>query len=123
MSFVQQGAHDDDLGVGAPSHRIADGVAPARLVRRLNVRWGRRSTATTEPPSGTPGTTDHRRRRRLGHLEQWIWYLVAAVTYIGLGVFHKFLFNWFVGPIWLIAVVVLGPALWDWLRRRARASQ
>ena len=44
-----------------------------------------------------------------------IWYTAAAVTYIALGIYHKWLLNWFVGPLWLVAFVVIGPAL------RARA--
>ena len=37
-------------------------------------------------------------------------------------IWHKFLLNWFVGPFWLVAVVIVGPAIWDrlrgWGRRR-----
>ncbi len=59
---------------------------------------------------------DHRGSRRLGPVEQWVWYLLAGATYIGLGIWHKWLLNWFVGPAWLVAFVVIGPWLWDQVR-------
>lgn len=64
--------------------------------------------------------TDHRGSRRLGPFEQAVWYVVAGVTYIGLGVYHKWLLNWFVGPAWVVAVVVIGPWLTDQVRPRLR---
>ena len=71
-----------------------------------------------QPADGPP--TDHRGSRRLGPVEQWVWYLVAGVSYVGLGIYHKWLLNWFVGPAWLVAVVVIGPWLTDqvWARLR-----
>jgi hypothetical protein len=68
--------------------------------------------------------TDHRGSRRLGPVEQVVWYLVAAVSYVSLGIYHKWLLNWFIGPVWLVAVVVIGPWLTDqvWLRVRPRAG-
>jgi hypothetical protein len=67
------------------------------------------------------GGVDHRGSRRLGPLEQWTWYLIAAASYIGLGIFHKFLLNWFVGPIWFVTFVVVGPWLYDRMRGLRRA--
>jgi hypothetical protein len=66
------------------------------------------------------GGRDHRGSRRLGRVEQTIWYLVAGASYIAVGVYHKWVLNWFVGPAWLVAVVVIGPWLIDKLRPRAR---
>jgi hypothetical protein len=63
---------------------------------------------------------DHRGARRLGRVEEIVWYLVAAVSYIGFGIFHKFLLNWFIGPLWLVGVVVLGPLASDVVRGRRR---
>ncbi len=40
-----------------------------------------------------------------------VLYLAAAVSYIGLGLYHKWLLNWVVGPLWLIAWLELVPAL------------
>ena len=37
-------------------------------------------------------------------------YLLAGVTYVGFGMFHKFLLNWIIGPVWLVAWVWLVPA-------------
>ena len=59
---------------------------------------------------------DHRGSRRLGAVEQSFWYVVAGVTYVGLGIYHKWLLNWFVGPVWLVAVAVIGPWLIDRIR-------
>jgi hypothetical protein len=60
---------------------------------------------------------DHRGSRRLGRGEEWFWYLFAGISYITLGIWHKWLLNWFIGPVWLVAVVVIGPWIFDRLRR------
>ncbi len=68
---------------------------------------------------------DFRGSRRLTGGEEWVWYLVAAVSYILLGVWHKWLLNWFVGPLWLVTIIVVGPWLTDRLGltgRRRNAS-
>ena len=57
---------------------------------------------------------DHRGARRLAGCEEWFWYLFAGVTYIVFGIWHKWLLNWFIGPAWLVAIVVVGP----WLATR-----
>jgi len=54
-------------------------------------------------------------RRLTGALE-WFWYVVAAVSYILAGIWNKWLLNWLLGPIWLVAVICLGPPLASWLR-------
>jgi hypothetical protein len=79
------------------------------------------SPAVPEPEPDAPDL-DFRGSRRLAGKEEWFWYLAAAVSYITLSIWHKFLLNWFVGPFWLVAVVIVGPAIWDrlrgWGRRR-----
>jgi hypothetical protein len=45
-------------------------------------------------------------------------YVVAAASYVGLGMFHKFLLNWIIGPVWLVAVVWFVPSLVEALRAR-----
>lgn len=50
-------------------------------------------------------------------------YVLAGVSYVGLGVFHKWLLNWIIGPIWLVAWIWLAPLVVDRLRRREPASQ
>jgi hypothetical protein len=61
---------------------------------------------------------DHRGSRRLGRREEAFWYLFAAVSYVGLAIFHKWLLNWIVGPAWLVATVTIGPGIVDRVRRR-----
>ena len=66
-----------------------------------------------------PPSLDHRGSRRLGRREEVIWYVIAAVTYTGLAVYHKWLLNWIMGPGWLVATVTIGPAVIDRIRRRS----
>jgi hypothetical protein len=73
------------------------------------------SEHVTPPP-------DFRGSRRLVGIEEWCWYLVAAVSYILLGIWHKWLLNWFVGPVWLVAIVVIGPWITDRLGITGRRS-
>ena len=61
----------------------------------------------------------HLRRRPLSGREEAGWYLVAAVSYVAASVWQKGLLNWFIGPVWLVIVVSLGPIAVDRLRRRA----
>ena len=78
----------------------------------------------TVPPVTTVGEdTDHAGARRLRGGEEWGWYVLAAFSYIAAGIWQKGLLNWFVGPAWLVAVVVLGPALLDRLRARRDRDQ
>ena len=56
---------------------------------------------------------DFRGSRRLVGVEEWFWYVSAALSYIALGIWHKWLLNWFVGPVWLVAFVVIGPWFTD----------
>ncbi|MFT4658797.1 MAG: hypothetical protein ACI8V4_002992 [Ilumatobacter sp.] len=56
---------------------------------------------------------DFRGSRRLVGKEEWFWYLAAAISYIVLGIWHKWLLNWFVGPAWLVVFIVVGPWLTD----------
>jgi hypothetical protein len=75
-------------------------------------------SAVVPEPESNDADLDFRGSRRLAGKEEWFWYLVAAISYVGVSMFHKGLLNWFVGPLWLVAVVVVGPAVWDRLRRR-----
>ena len=65
------------------------------------------------------GERDHRGSRRLGGRETAVWYVIGALSYIGVGLVEKGLLNWVVGPLWLVAVVVIGPAVVDRIRGRA----
>ena len=66
--------------------------------------------ATGEQPGQS---LDFRGSRRLTGREEWVWYVLAAVSYIVLGIWHKWLLNWFVGPLWLVTIIVVGPWLTD----------
>jgi len=70
-------------------------------------------------PTRPDPTRDFRGSRRLSKRETAFWYLVAAVSYIAVSLLQKGILNWVVGPLWLVAVVVFGPALVDRVRRRA----
>lgn len=78
----------------------------------------------TSGPVSSPERSDLdvRGSRRLTGKEEWFWYVAAAISYILFGIWHKFLLNWFVGPLWLIAVVVAGPAIWDRIPRSRRGA-
>lgn len=62
-------------------------------------------------------TLDHRGSRRLSARETVFWYTFAAVSYIVIGMYHKWLLTWFLGPAWLVVTVVAGPALVDMVRK------
>ena len=79
---------------------------------------------TADDPAVSDVELDFRGSRRLTEREEWFWYIVAAVTYILAGIWQKFLLNWIIGPVWLVAVVCIGPVVGSWVgdavaRRRA----
>jgi len=59
-------------------------------------------------PTGRPGDPPWYTRR----LEVGL-YIVAGAVYVLLGMFHKWLLNWVVGPIWLVAWVWIVPVVAD----------
>lgn len=63
-------------------------------------------------PTGRPGDPGWYTRRI-----ELILYLLAGASYVALGVFHKFLLNWIIGPIWLVAWIWAVPALVERLRQ------
>ncbi len=76
------------------------------------------SGAEQSDESATPSDLDHRGERRLSARESFVWYAIAAVTYIGFATWEKILLTWFMGPAWLVATLTFGPRLWDRLRGR-----
>jgi len=48
----------------------------------------------------------------------FVLYASAAVTYIGLSIYNKWLLDWVVGPLWLVAWVWGLPALVKLVRRQ-----
>lgn len=73
----------------------------------------RASATPLAAPTGRPGDPAWYTRR----LEIAL-YVVSGVTYVALGMFHKFLLNWIIGPIWLVAWVWAVPEVVDRVRRR-----
>lgn len=64
-----------------------------------------------DEPTGRPGDPDwYTRRVELG------LYVLAGVSYIVLGVFHKWLLNWIIGPVWLVTWIWVVPIVVDRLR-------
>ncbi len=66
-----------------------------------------------------PVGLDHRGERRLSARESFVWYTIAAVSYIGFATWEKVLLTWFIGPAWLVGTLTFGPRLWDRIRKRA----
>ncbi len=62
----------------------------------------------------------HLRRRPLSGREEAAWYLAAALSYVAASILEKGLLNWLVGPVWLVAVVTLGPVAVDRVLRSRR---
>jgi hypothetical protein len=52
--------------------------------------------------------------------QTWFWYLFAGITYLAASIWQKGLLNWIIGPLWLVAVVWIGPALVNRVRKRHR---
>jgi hypothetical protein len=73
-------------------------------------------------PADADAELDYAGARRLRGREEWFWYLLAGVSYVVVSMFHKILLSWWIGPLWLVVFVVAGPAIWDRLRGRTRAS-
>lgn len=63
-------------------------------------------------PTGRPGDPSWYTRRF-----ELVLYVLAGATYVVLGMYFKFLLNWIIGPIWLVAWIWAVPALLDRFRR------
>ena len=66
--------------------------------------------------SGTP--TGPGRPRSPVRRSDAILYIGAAISYIGFSVYNKWLLDWIVGPVWLVAWVWGIPALGRLVRRQ-----
>jgi hypothetical protein len=71
------------------------------------------ASAAWSAPTGRPGDPAWYTRRI-----ELALYLLAGTTYVVLGVFHKFLLNWVIGPVWLVAWVWAVPAIIERFRPR-----
>jgi hypothetical protein len=97
---------------GIVRERVSEFVGAERVI-------GHGSRLASQPVTDPASPSlDHRGGRRLGRREELFWYALAAVSYVSLGIYHKWLLNWIVGPLWLVATVAIGPAILDRIRRR-----
>jgi len=84
--------------------------------------------SSPELPGSPPVSPPPRRGDPAWFTRRWELgiYFAAGVSYVALGMFHKWLLNWVIGPLWLLAWVWLVPYVVDRLRRspdgRERAS-
>jgi hypothetical protein len=62
-------------------------------------------------PTGRPGDPPWYTRRF-----ELVLYVLAGVSYVVLGMYFKFLLNWIIGPLWLIAWIWVAPIIVDRLR-------
>jgi len=67
------------------------------------------------PPTDAPAPPAP--RRSVNWLDVFL-YASAAVTYVGLSIYNKWLLDWIVGPFWLVAWVWGLPALVKLIRRQ-----
>ena len=64
-------------------------------------------------PTGRPGDPIwYTRRVEMG------LYVLAGASYVVLGMFHKWLLNWVIGPVWLVVWIWTVPLLVDRVRGR-----
>jgi hypothetical protein len=70
-------------------------------------------------PSGAdaPGTPDSGTSPQQKYIDFFL-YASAAVTYIGLSIYNKWLLDWIIGPFWLVAWVWGLPAIVKLIRRQ-----
>ncbi len=45
-------------------------------------------------------------------------YSAAAITYVSLAIYNKWMLNWVLGPLWLVAWVWGLPAIWKLFRHQ-----
>ena len=75
----------------------------------------------SEPPGPAPSpesAAPASRRFTTANYVDFFLYASAAVTYVSLSIYNKWLLDWIVGPFWLVAWVWGLPALYKLIRRR-----
>ncbi|HEY5171499.1 MAG TPA: hypothetical protein VIK54_07210 [Acidimicrobiia bacterium] len=70
------------------------------------------------PAIPVQSTTDPSTSGRSAKYVDFLLYASAAVTYITLSIYNKWLLDWIVGPFWLVAWVWGLPALVKLVRRQ-----
>src|SRR3977135_3734049 len=68
-----------------------------------------------DPPR--PNRVTPKRFTRANYIDFFL-YASAAITYVSLSIYNKWLLDWIVGPFWLVAWVWGLPALYKLIRRR-----
>jgi hypothetical protein len=77
----------------------------------------------TQPAPPAPGSPSDPETPSAGRIVpskyvDFFLYVAAAVSYISLSIYNKWLLDWIVGPFWLVAWVWGIPALVNLVRRR-----
>jgi hypothetical protein len=70
-----------------------------------------------EPTTPAPTRPTTKRFTTANYVDFFL-YASAAVTYISLSIYNKWLLDWIVGPFWLVAWVWGLPALYKLIRRQ-----
>jgi len=75
------------------------------------------SEPTRPPPPPAPITATPRSPGPRNYVDFFL-YLSAAVSYISLSIYNKWLLDWIIGPLWLVAWVWGLPAIVKLIRRQ-----
>src|SRR5690348_13598699 len=75
------------------------------------------SGASSTPPNPAPSIPPADRDRRARYVDIFL-YASAAISYVSLSIYNKWLLDWIVGPFWLVAWVWGLPALVKLARRQ-----
>jgi hypothetical protein len=77
-------------------------------------------TGRAPSPEPAPPASDGSAPRRFttANYVDFFLYASAAITYISLSIYNKWLLDWIVGPFWLVAWVWGLPALYKLVRRQ-----
>lgn len=67
-----------------------------------------------------PGVEASHGAHRSAHIDLFL-YAAAAVSYTVLGLYNRWLLDWIIGPLWLVAWLQVVPALGRRLLRRPTA--
>jgi hypothetical protein len=75
------------------------------------------SEPTGPAPSPESATPASKRFTRANYVDFFL-YASAAISYVSLSIYNKWLLDWIVGPFWLVAWVWGLPALYKLIRRQ-----
>jgi len=72
----------------------------------------------SDRPEATPASAPGDTPKPIPKWVDFLLYATAAISYISLSIYNKWLLDWIVGPLWLVAWVWGLPALWRLVRGR-----